>query len=180
MADRLEHWQGKARKILLIGPGGAGKSTLAATIAARTGLPLIHLDALYWHPGWVPTPRDEWRERIEALVQQPAWVMDGNYGGTMDLRVAACDTVLFLDLPTWLCAWRVLRRRLRFRGRSRPEMAEGCPEQLNLEFISWILSYRRRRRPAILSRLRDAQAAGKRIIVLTSPAAIDAFVAGLA
>ena len=165
------------RKLLMIGPGGSGKSTLAAAIAAKTGLPLIHLDALYWRPGWVETPRAEWRQRMDALVREPAWVMDGNYGGTLDLRLAACDTVVFLDLPTWLCAWRVLRRRFQFHDRSRPAMAEGCPERLDFDFLWWVLTYRWRRRPGILARLRDAEAAGKRVIVLGTPAAVAAFAA---
>ena len=93
------------RRILLIGAGGSGKSVLAARIAAQSGLPLIHLDALFWKPGWVETPRDEWKRIVEELIQRDAWVMDGNYGGTLDLRLAACDTVLFLDFPPIVCLW---------------------------------------------------------------------------
>ena len=91
------------RRVLLIGSGGAGKSTLARRIAARTGLPLIHLDALYWKPGWVETPAAPWRETVAGLLQRDTWVMDGNYGGTLDLRLAACDTAIFLDLPPRIC-----------------------------------------------------------------------------
>src|ERR1051326_8693301 len=92
----------------------SGKSVLATRIAAQTGLPLIHLDALFWKPGWVETPRDEWRRTVEELVEGDAWVMDGNYGGTLDLRLAACDTVLFLDFPPIVCLCRVLKRRVQF------------------------------------------------------------------
>src|SRR2546423_13684589 len=113
-------------KILLIGAGGSGKSVLAARIAAQTGLPLIHLDAVFWKPGWVQTPRDEWKRIVEELVRRDAWVMDGNYGGTLDLRLAACDTVLFLDVPPIVCLWRGLKRRAPFLHKTPPGRRPGC------------------------------------------------------
>lgn len=167
------------RRVLLIGAGGAGKSTLARAIAARSGLPLIHLDALYWQPGWVETPPAEWRAIVQSLLQRDAWVMDGNYGGTLDLRLAACDSAVFLDLPPAVCLWRVLKRRLRHRGESRPDMTPGCPERLSADFLMWIARYRLRRRAGILRRLGAAAREGKRIVVLTSDADVDAFVAKL-
>ncbi|MBF6022895.1 AAA family ATPase [Lysobacter niastensis] len=167
------------RRVLLIGPGGAGKSTLAATIASRLGLPLIHLDAMYWKPGWQETPKDEWRDKVAALVAQEAWVMDGNFGGTLDLRLAACDTVLFLDMPPLLCMWRVLRRRWRFHREVRPDMAAGCIERLDADFLLWILAYRWRSAPRVRAKL-DAEArAGKQVFVLDSQAAVDRFLDAL-
>ena len=163
------------RRVLVIGSGGAGKSTLAARIGERLGLPVIHLDALYWRPGWVPTPPDEWARVVGELVARDAWVMDGNYGGTLDQRLAACDTVVFLDLPRWLCAWRVVRRAMRYRGRSRPDMAPGCPEQVTREFLGWIWRYPSRRRPEILRRL-GALGAGQQGVVLRSRAEAERWV----
>lgn len=163
------------RKVLLIGSGGAGKSTLARNISARTGLPLVHLDALYWRAGWVEPPKDEWRRTVEALLREDAWVMDGNYGGTLDLRLAACDTVVYLNLPTWLCLWRVLKRRIAHRGTHRPEMAPGCNERLNAEFLWWILTYRMKNHRAMLRRLAAAEGRGKRVVVLDSPRAVAEF-----
>jgi adenylate kinase family enzyme len=167
------------RKILLIGAGGSGKSALAARIATKTGLPLIHLDALFWKPGWVETPRDEWRRIVEELVQRDAWVMDGNYGGTLDLRLAACDTVLFLDFAPAVCVWRVLKRRVQFHNKSRPDAGSDCPERLNWEFLRWIWTYRKKRRPKILHKLSLAAAQGKQVIVLRDSKALESFVAQL-
>jgi adenylate kinase family enzyme len=113
------------RRIAVIGPGGAGKSTLARQIGDRLGLPVIHLDAHFWHEGWTETPKDVWEQTVHGLVQGEAWVMDGNYGGTMDIRLDAADTILFLDLPPWLCLLRVVRRQVRYRRRTRPDMAPG-------------------------------------------------------
>ena len=166
------------RRVLVIGSGGAGKSTFAARLGERTGLPVIHLDALYWRAGWRETPREEWAARVEELLRGEAWIMDGNYGHTLERRLAACDTVVFLDFPRYLCLWRVLKRRVLFRGRSRPDMAEGCRERLNWEFVRWVWTYRRERRPRVLKRL-SGLGEGQRAFVLRSPREARRFLEGL-
>jgi adenylate kinase family enzyme len=162
------------RRVLVIGSGGAGKSTFAARLGARTGLPVIHLDALYWRAGWRETPREEWAARVEELLAGDEWIMDGNYGGTMERRLAACDTVVFLDLPRALCLWRVIKRRAIFRGRARPDMAEGCRERLTWEFARWVWTYRRVRRPGVLKRLGELSE-GQRVHVLRSSREVRRF-----
>ncbi len=167
------------RRVLVIGSGGAGKSTLATRLGERLALPVVHLDAQYWRPGWVPTPADEWVRTVAALVAGDAWVMDGNYGGTLDARLAACDTAVFLDLPRLVCAWRIVRRVARFHGRSRPDMAPGCPERFSFEFLRWVWAYPRRRRPEILRKLAGL-GPGQEAVVLRSGAAVEQFIASLA
>ena len=162
------------KRIALIGPGGAGKSTLARQIGEKTGLPVIHLDSLYWHEGWTETPKDVWKQTVQDLARREAWVMDGNYGGTMDIRLAAADVIVFLDLPPALCLLRVLRRQIRYRDRSRPDMALGCPEKLDPTFLKWIWNYRRDRRPEILERMRR-HGEGKMLCHLTSAAQVRRF-----
>jgi adenylate kinase family enzyme len=166
------------KRILVIGSGGSGKTTFARRLAERTNLPLIHLDALYWRPGWDPTPADEWLTKVEALVRTPAWIMDGNYGGTLNIRLAACDAVVFLDIPRLVCLWRVVRRQLQHGGQNRAELPAGCPERLTWEFLKWIWTYPTRRRGAILRRL-DELEAQKRVDVLRSSDEMDSFVNGL-
>ncbi|MEM1041986.1 MAG: DNA topology modulation protein [Bacteroidota bacterium] len=155
------------RRVLVIGSGGAGKSTVAARISQRLGLPVIHLDALYWQPGWVETPADEWEQIVRQLLPREAWVMDGNYGGTLDLRLAAADAVVFLDTPRLLCLWRVVKRWAQFYGRSRPDMARDCPERLTEDFVRWIWRYPQEQRPRILDKLRAVEQE-KRVVVLAS------------
>lgn len=164
------------RKVLVIGPGGAGKSTLARRLGERLNVTVLHLDRFYWRAGWDETPKPEWREMVEEMLKGDAWIMDGNYSGTLDIRFQACDTVIFLDMARTLCLWRVIKRALMYRSKSRPDIAEGCPEKLSLEFILWIWNYPRRSRPKIV-RILEANPGEKRIIWLRSRRDVKRFLA---
>jgi adenylate kinase family enzyme len=162
------------RRVLVIGSGGSGKSTLARRLGERASLPVIHLDTLYWRPGWTETPAEEWIPILEEQLGREAWVMDGNYSGTLDRRLAACDAVVFLDLPRLVCLWRVLRRRARYHGRSREDLSAGCPERLTWEFLRWIWTYPKRRRASVLARL-GAVERDKQVVILRSAAEVAGF-----
>jgi len=140
-------------RVLVIGSPGAGKSTLATAIARRAGLPLIHLDRHHWRSGWVEADKAEWAIEVAALIAGERWVMDGNYGGTLVARLARADTAIWLDYPVWLCIWRVFRRAIQYRGRTRPDMAEGCPERLNREFLVYTARFPWTGRKRILAKL---------------------------
>jgi adenylate kinase family enzyme len=144
------------RRILILGCGGAGKSTLARQLGDRLGLPVVHLDIHYWSFGWKPTPEVEWRERLERLATAEAWVMDGNYSASLATRLARCDAIVFLDLPRWLCVLSVLLRWFRYRFAARPDLPEGCPEKLDLEFLSWVWNFRQRSRQKVLDAIEHA------------------------
>ena len=126
-------------RVLIIGSPGAGKSTLARELALRTGLPVYSLDHLYWRPGWVKPDKQEWFDEVARLIAQPRWIIEGNYGGTLPLRLSRADTVIDLDLPAWLCLLRVLRRSVSSWGRVRQDMGEGCPERLNREYARFLI-----------------------------------------
>jgi adenylate kinase family enzyme len=166
------------KRVLIIGSGGAGKTTFAKQLAERTGLPLVHLDRLYWRAGWNPTPPEAWRAAVAQLIERDSWIMDGNYGGTLDIRLQACDTIVFLDLSRFICLWRVLKRHSLHRGRNRPELPAGCPEQLSWEFVKWIWTYPRLRRPGIMRRLAEL-GDQKRVITLRSQSEVEQFLGSL-
>jgi len=141
------------RRVLVLGCGGSGKSTLARQLGDRLALPVVHLDIHYWSFGWKPTPEAEWQERVRRLAAADAWVMDGNYSASLETRLARCDAVVFLDLPRWVCILSVLLRWCRYRFAARPDLPEGCPEKIDLEFLSWVWSFQRRSRQKVLDAL---------------------------
>ena len=161
------------KRVIVIGSGGAGKSTLARALGQRLGLPVVHLDAQFWQAGWKERQREDWLEWQRKALLEPCWIMDGNFGGTLEVRLAAADTVIFLDLPRALCIARVVWRWLRYWGRTRPDMAADCPEKLDLKFLRWIWNYPRNNRPSILEKL--ARLEGRRVVRLRSPAAVLGF-----
>jgi adenylate kinase family enzyme len=113
-------------RVLVDGITGSGKSTFSRALSARTGLPLIHLDLHYWKPGWVKPSENEWREKQRGLLAGDAWIADGNYLETLDLRLERADTVVLLDTPWWICAGRAFVRGFRKPG----ALPEGCGDSV--------------------------------------------------
>ncbi|MEM1321240.1 MAG: hypothetical protein AAGG75_13375 [Bacteroidota bacterium] len=167
------------KRVLVIGCSGSGKSTFATELARRTGLELIHLDQHYWKPHWIEPSKAEWTSISHQLTQKDHWVMDGNYGSTMDQRIERADTVIYLNMPTWLCLYRILKRWLQFRGRTRPSLPSDCPEKMDWTFFHYVLTFRQIRERGLLQKLADLPE-GKRGIVLRSPQAVRAFWEGFA
>jgi len=172
------HSSGEMRRIVIVGPGGAGKSVLARRMGARLGLPVIHLDAHYWSAGWVESPKDVWDRKVRGLIAGDRWIMDGNYGRTVDVRFAAADTIVFLDFPRRISIPRVIRRAIVYRGRTRPDLAEGCPEQVPLEFLRYLWRYPRDSRPRIVAAMHGS-GAHARHVVLRAPREVARFLASL-
>ena len=161
-------------RVMIIGCSGSGKTTLAKQLAERTGLPLIHLDREYWRPGWIEPDKAEWTARMEKLIAQPRWIMDGNYGSTLAARMAAADAVIFLDFPRLLCMRRVLARSIA--GYGRATQAEGCPERLDWEFLKYVWNWQRDSRPRVMKAIENFRGPIER---LRAPAEIDGLFANL-
>ncbi|MBK7894182.1 MAG: hypothetical protein IPJ90_04695 [Anaerolineaceae bacterium] len=166
------------KRILIIGSSGSGKSTLARQLGAKLELPVIHLDRHFWHPGWVGTPAPEWRNTVYDLVKRDSWIMDGNYRDTMDIRLEAADSVVFLDLSPWICALRAIKRRIKYRKRPRPDIADGCIEPLLdpqlFQFVRHVLSYPDRAKPYVMQQLSPI-AHEKHIIFLKTTQDVNSF-----
>ncbi len=135
------------RRVAVVGSGGAGKTTFSRELGRRTGLPVVHLDEHQWNPGWVETPRDEWRRLQAELFESSTWIADGNYGGTLDLRLARADTLIILAYPRSVCLAGALRRALLNRGEEL--QAPGCPERLDPGFLRWVWRYPKDSRPKL-------------------------------
>lgn len=165
----------KLKKISIIGSGGSGKSTLAKALERKLGIEAFHLDALYWQPGWVEPEPQKWRSVQEALCSRSQWILDGNYGSTLDIRLKHSDTVIFLDINRFVCLYRALWRSATTYGQTRKDMAPGCKEQFDPAFARWILDYPKSKRPEILRKLADLPA-DKSVILLRTPAEVRKFV----
>jgi len=161
-------------RVVVIGSGGAGKSTFSRRLGEATGLPVIHLDNIFWKPNWQPTPREEWEKTVAELVRRDSWIMDGNFGGTRELRIRASDTVIFLDIPRLICLYRVIKSAITFRGKNRPDMAEGCHEKFDREFAGWVWNFPKRSRGRILEQMKEFPE--KRFVILRSSRQAERFI----
>ena len=129
------------RRVLVIGPCGAGKSTFAVELGQKLGLPVFHMDQLNWRPGWVESSKDEIRARLKEITATERWLIDGNYGGRLTERLERAGTVVYLDYPICLCLTRLIRRIWTYRGCTRPDMTEGCPERFDFGFLIYLMRW---------------------------------------
>jgi adenylate kinase family enzyme len=135
-----------SQRILIIGNGGSGKSTLALTLGKITGLPIIHLDQLYWQAGWKNVDREVFLSKLETEMEKEKWIIDGNYRSTLPLRLLYCDLIIYLDFNRFVSLWSVIKRIIKHHGKTRPDMAPGCPERFDWTFLKWVWSFNRENR----------------------------------
>lgn len=164
-------------KVVIIGCGGAGKSTLARKLGEKTGLPVVHLDSIFWLPGWVEMEQSAFDQRLREEMAKPQWIIDGNYNRTMAERVAHCDTIIYLDFSRLACLRGVIWRFLTNIGKTRPDMGPGCKEKIDGEFIRWVWNFNKTKREAYYRMLNEAE--GKETIVLKNRRMVKQFLKSL-
>jgi len=173
------------KRVVILGPAGAGKTWLAWRLAERTGLPVVHLDRIFWRADWEPAPRGEARRQLAVAAEQERWILDGNFlaearAGQAEPRFDRADTVIFLDLPRRLCTRRVLTRLVRDGGHARADLPEGAGERLDLPLLRWIWRYPRKDRPRVLELLGQLETRGVTTYRLRSRGAVRQFLHALA
>jgi len=152
------------KRVLVIGPGGAGKSVLSRVLASVTGLPLVHLDREYWGPGWKMPDPDDWSARVAALTAGNAWILDGNHVATLEQRLERADAVVFLDFSRLTSLRGVATRLMTRAGRHRADLAPGCRNRLDRAYLHWVWRFQRETRPLVMEALARH---GDRVIVTT-------------
>lgn len=167
---------GRMDRIAILGCGGSGKTHLANQLAALLNLPLTHLDSVYYDADWNPLGQDEFAALQREMVAQPRWLIEGNYASTLPIRLAAADTVIFLDLPAITCLAGILRRRWRYRGGQHTR--DGVYDRITWNFVRYIWGYRNSMRPRV-QQLQAEHGSDARLITLTSRRRAARFVARL-
>ena len=159
------------KKVIVIGCPGSGKSTVSRALHNMTGIPLYHLDMMYWNADKTTVEKSVFLERLSDVLEKDEWIIDGNYSSTMELRMAACDTVIFLDYPLDVCLDGIRERR----GKPRSDMPWIETEE-DSEFIEFIKNYNEQQKPKVLELLKKYS--DKNIIILESREQADAFLNG--
>ncbi len=160
------------KRVMVISCPGSGKSTFARALHRRTGLPLFHLDLMNWNSNGTAVDKPVFRARLMDVVRQDEWIIDGNYGSTMEVRLRACDTVFFLDYPVDVCLSGIMERR----GKARPDMP-WIEDEADPELMKFIQDYPAQSRPGVMELL--AEYPQKDIYIFQSRAGADAFLARL-
>lgn len=141
------------RRIIVIGCPGSGKTTFSRRLGEITGIPVVHLDTLYWRENWQHIEKAEFDRLLAAELEKDTWIVDGNFTRTLGMRLEKCDCVIWLDYPRLWCMWGMFRRVVRWHGKSRPDMGGGCPERFDLSFIKFIWNFRKENQARIESKL---------------------------
>jgi adenylate kinase family enzyme len=163
-------------RIAILGCGGSGKSTIARQLANKLDLPLTHLDAVYYDDQWQPLPQDEFAAKQEKLVAGERWIIEGNYAGTLPIRLAAADTVILLDIPAAICLWGIAQRRIRYRGGQYRQ--DGVYDWITWNFVRYIAGYRRTMRPKVNALLAESGPQA-RLLTFTSRRQANRYLAGV-
>ena len=164
-------------RIVIIGCGGAGKSTLARQLGKKLNIPVVHLDKLWWKPNWVETSREEFDAKLAQELAKPRWIMDGNFNRTINQRVDRCDTLIYLDFNRVACLMGVLKRVITTYGKVRPDMGEGCPERFDFSFLKWVWNFNNDHRPTYYQLMREVP--GVECIVLFNRRMVKKFLNSL-
>ena len=170
------------RRILVIGSSGSGKSTFSRELSRIRGIPLYHLDKIYWRSGWNPIPEEVFNEEMMKILPKEEWILDGNYSQSLANRIQFSETVIFLDFKWPVCAFRVIRRNIKNRWNQRTDITEGCEEKFNHDFyelLKYIRNFPKTDRIKII-KLLEANAYEKEIIIFSNSTSVRQYLQRIA
>lgn len=143
-------------RILIIGSPGSGKSTLAIKLGEKLNLKVVHLDQLFWQENWVKRSKEEFLNSLYKELNEESWIIDGCFISTLSTRLEYCDHVILLNYSTLTCLFRVIKRVVKNRGKTRFDMADNCPEKLDFSFLKYVATFKRKKLPLINEALKNA------------------------
>ena len=162
-------------KIAVLGYSGSGKSTTTKYLGEFFDIPFLYMDTVYWAENWQERDREEALARVVGFMKQDDWVMDGNYSSLLQKeRLEQADHIIFMNFSCWSCLWRVLKRYLKNRNKTRESIAEGCIEKIDLEFVWWVLyagrtTAKKKKYKEIVERYQD------KVIIIKNQRQLDEF-----
>jgi len=164
------------KRVLIMGvSSGAGKSTFARKLGSKLDIPVCYLDGLNFEKGWKEVSRAEFENQQRKAILGEKWIIEGNYSSTLSCREDRADTIIYLELPLALCLYRVVKRRIRYHGRTRPELGQDCPEKLDWQFLKYIITTYTRRKKSMRKQIAHYREEGRTAIMLQSRREIRAF-----
>lgn len=162
---------------MIIGFSGCGKSTLARQMGEILGIEPTHMDALHWLPGWVESSREYKIELLKPVLEREKWIVEGSYRKVLwRERFEKADTIIFLDFNRFLCLWRIIKRRIMYNNKTRPDMGKDCKEKLDFEFLKWVVRDGRKKRKSnygLLNFLENEKQ--KNVYIFKSPRELEKF-----
>lgn len=167
-------------RIMIFGFSGGGKSTLARKMGEILDIEPTHFDAIHWLPNWVESTREYKREMIKPVLERDRWIIEGNYHRIYwNERLELADTVIFIDVNRFICLWQAWKRSRIYKGKTRPDMGEGCTEKFDLEFAKWVFFQGRRKNNIMLDAVKYAKEQNKAVYVLKNRRDINEFLKGI-
>ncbi len=153
------------KRVLILGSSGSGKTTLARQLAKILSLPAIHLDSHFWLPNWIESSAEEWQAKLNILLEEPTWIMEGCYTKSLPQRIELADTIVYIDLNRFVCLWRCIKRYFKHRNKVRDDLPAGCYEKIDWDFFKWIWNFPKNKRPVIYDLVNSMSKEKKLIIV---------------
>ncbi|MBU5266322.1 DNA topology modulation protein [Virgibacillus proomii] len=133
------------KKIMIIGIPGAGKSTLAKQLNKFLQIPVYHMDKIFWKSGWKQISRKELIAETQKIFKKETWIIDGNYSATMEMRMKEADPIIFLHYRTMTCLYGIIKRRITYHNKTRPDLGTGCREKLDWEFFNYVRTFNKKK-----------------------------------
>lgn len=145
------------KRIIILGCAGSGKSTLAKELGEKLNIDVFHLDKIFYKPNWEEEDKQVFIDKQKEIISLDKWIIDGNYRNTLDLRLAKCDLIIYLDYNRLVSIHGIYKRYKKYKGVQRDTIATGCYEKLDKDFIKWAWQFKKKAKPILFEKINQHQ-----------------------